>query len=97
MTSTRYGRPEDRYSELESCLLNLSTEGSSCAERLKRNLRYAYESELTPRQAELLQLYFGEGKTIRQIAREQGVAPSTVSRTILRAQNRLRRCLQYGF
>ena len=42
-------------------------------------------------------MHFEEGKSIRAIARELDVAPSTVSRTVNRAKERLRRCLRYGF
>ncbi|MBR2483749.1 MAG: sigma-70 family RNA polymerase sigma factor [Oscillospiraceae bacterium] len=66
-------------------------------ERVHRSLQLACTNELTPRQAELLQLHFEGGMSMRQIAREQGISPSTVSRTIARAEERLRRCLQYAF
>lgn len=66
-------------------------------DRLRCKLPLAYANELTPRQAELLQLHFEEGKSMRQIAREQGVAHSTVIRTIARAEERLRHWLQYAF
>ena len=64
--------------------------------RLRKNLRLAREQELTPRQRQMLTLYFDENKTMPQIAAELGVNCSTVSRTIRRARQRLHRCLQYG-
>ena len=66
-------------------------------ERLRRNLRKAREQELTPRQAQMLRLYFDQGQSMVQIAQELGVHPSTVSRTLQRAKKRLYRCLRYGF
>ena len=36
------------------------------------------------------------GKIIAEAARELGVCPSTVSRTLQRARHRLYRCLRYG-
>ena len=96
MKNTRSNGPGGIYSELALLAETRSSDNSSAMDRLRQNLRYARSRELTPRQAELLDLYFEEGKTMRQIAREQGVSISTVSRTIARAQTRLRRCLKYG-
>lgn len=42
-------------------------------------------------------MYFDQGKNMAQIARELGLNRSTVSRTLVRAKNRLYRCLRYGF
>ncbi len=66
-------------------------------DRLKRNLRRARVQELTPRQRQVLAMYFDQGKNMAQIARELGLNRSTVSRTLVRAKNRLYRCLRYGF
>lgn len=64
--------------------------------RLRRNLRKARVQELTPRQQEVLALYYDEGLKMVEIARELGIDPSTVSRTLSRAKARLYRCLRYG-
>jgi len=64
--------------------------------RLRRNLRQARERELTARQRQMLALYYDRGMKMNQIARELGVHPSTVSRTIRRAKERLYRYLRYG-
>ncbi|MCI8910404.1 MAG: sigma-70 family RNA polymerase sigma factor [Oscillibacter sp.] len=65
-------------------------------ERLRRNLRQARAQELTPRQRQLLELHYDQGLSVCAIARQLGVCPSTVSRTLRRAQERLRRCLRYA-
>ena len=65
-------------------------------ERLRRNLRQAREQELTPRQRKVLELRYERGMTGVEIAEELGVSPSTVSRTLRRARDRLRRYLQYS-
>ena len=65
-------------------------------DRLRRGLRRAREQELTPRQRQMLELYFDRGMNIPQIAGELGVNPSTVSRTLRRAMDRLYRCLRYA-
>ncbi len=71
-------------------------DNSERLERLRRNLRQARERELTPRQRQLLELYYDQGMNIPQIAGELGVNRSTVSRTLRRARERLYRCLRYA-
>ena len=65
-------------------------------ERLLRNLRKARVQELTPRQQQMLSMRFEQNMSVTEIARELGLNYSTVSRTLRRAQERLRRCLQYA-
>lgn len=78
---------------------NILSEGDFCLrlprqvqlERIKRVVR----EELTEVQRQtLLDYYFG-GMTIPQIAAARGVNKSTVSRTLHRAENRLRKYLKY--
>ena len=63
-------------------------------EQLKRLQRVIY-GELTPLQRETLIAYYIQERSIPQIAEERGVNKSTVSRTLKRAEDRLRRCLRY--
>ena len=65
-------------------------------ERLHRNLRRARENELTPRQKYMLELHYDQKMSVTEIARLLEVNPSTVTRTLQRARNRLHRCLQYA-
>ena len=65
-------------------------------ERLLRNLRKARTQELTPRQQEILTLRYEQNMRVTETARLLGLNRSTVSRTLHRAQERLRRCLQYA-
>ena len=60
-----------------------------------RRIRRVIEAELTPCQKQTLTAYYFRQLTIPQIAKEQGVNKSTVSRTLKRAEDRLRRCLRY--
>ena len=53
------------------------------------------EEELTPLQREVLIAYYIQEQTIPQIARERGVQKSTISRTLHRAEDKLRRFLKY--
>lgn len=96
MKNIRYDGPGGLYGELKLWQREQQQDNDEAMERLRRNLREARLDELTPRQAELLRLHFDEGLSVREIARRQGVSPSTVSRTLKRAKERLHRCLRYG-
>ncbi len=62
--------------------------------QLKRVQRVIRE-ELTPLQRQTLLAYYFEERTIPQIAADRGVNKSTVSRTLHRAEDKLRRFLKY--
>lgn len=101
MRTARYKGPLDtRASEWigDLAVWNRMNAGdnSERLERLRRNLRQAREQELTPRQRQLLELYYDQGMNIPQIAKALGVNRSTVSRTLRRARDRLYRCLRYA-
>ena len=74
-----------------------SSDNSEQLTRVMRNLRLVRSQELTQRQEEMVHLYYDMGLNIPEIARQQGVCTSTVSRTLARARERLRRYLQYSF
>jgi RNA polymerase sigma factor (sigma-70 family) len=60
-------------------------------QRVQRVIR----EELTPLQRETLIAYYFQEQTIPQIAADRGVNKSTVSRTLRRAEEKLRRYLKY--
>ncbi len=60
-------------------------------ERIQRVIR----EELTELQRETLLAYYFQKRTIPQIAADRGVHKSTVSRTLKRAEDKLRRYLRY--
>jgi len=62
--------------------------------QLKRVKRVICE-ELTDCQKQVVIAYYFQQQTIPEIARERGVNKSTVSRTLHRAEERIRRCLRY--
>jgi RNA polymerase sigma factor (sigma-70 family) len=62
--------------------------------QLKRVQRVIKE-ELTELQRQTLTAYYFHQRTIPQIAQERGVNKSTVSRTLRRAEEKLRRYLRY--
>ena len=53
------------------------------------------DEELTPLQRETLLAYYIQQQNIPQIAADRGVHKSTVSRTLKRAEQKLRRYLKY--
>lgn len=65
-------------------------------DQLRRNLAMALREDVTPRQRQVLLLYYGQGLSMQEIAQELGIDRSTVSRTMGRGEERLRRCLRYG-
>ena len=62
--------------------------------QLKRVQRVIRE-ELTENQRQILLAYYIQDQTIPQIAKSRGVNKSTVSRTLHRAEEKLRRYLRY--
>ena len=62
--------------------------------QIKRVQRVIKE-ELTDLQRQTLTEYYFHQRTIPQIAQERGVNKSTVSRTLRRAEEKLRRFLRY--
>lgn len=64
--------------------------------RIKSALAMAIREELTTKQREYLTLYYGQNRTMAEIAETYGVNKSTVSRVIKRAQNKLKRVLKYA-
>ncbi len=64
------------------------------AQQLRR-LRRAMDGELTPVQREILIAYYFQQKKLPQIARERGISTSSASRTLRRAEKRLRHALRY--
>jgi len=61
------------------------------AQRLHRVIR----EELTPLQRYTVIAYYFQEQSIGQIAQQRQVQKSTVSRTLHRAENKIRRFLQY--
>jgi len=59
-------------------------------------LAAAIEDELTPRQAQLTQLYYLKQMPMIDIAKELNISVSTVSRTLKRARIKLEKILKYS-
>lgn len=63
--------------------------------KVKRIMREVWNTELSQTQRRYLLLYYQQACTMREIAVLCGVTTPTVSRTLSRARNRMRRVLQY--
>ena len=90
------GRPRKTSPEMALYARQMAATNSGEHSRLKRNLLKAIREELTPRQREVLTLYYAGGKSAHEIAALLEVCPSTVFRTLKRAEKRLFRCLRFG-
>lgn len=98
MNGTRYRRGRAYAADMAVYTRAMSEENTNSADitRLKRNLIRALQKDVTPRQREMLELYYAKGLNMRQIGELLGVHKSTVSRTVKRGERRLKRCLRYG-
>lgn len=76
-------------------LAETAPDNSEQQARLRRNLRRARQEVLTPRQQEVVELYYDRGLTMGQIALRLNIHRSTVSRTLSRAKKRLYQSLRY--
>ena len=98
MKNTHYNsRSSEWIGDLTVWLRENADDNKERLERLHKNLRRAREQELTRCQQQVLELHYEQGLSVTEIAHLLGVNPSTVSRTMRRAHERLRRCLQYTF
>ncbi len=96
MPGTRYRRGKIYAADMAVYARQMSSDNSGEISRLKRNLLRALKEDVTPRQRQLLLMYYGQGLNMREIGERLGVDKSTVSRTIKRGEKRLQRCLRYG-
>ncbi len=61
----------------------------------RRRIRTVIEHELTETQRRAILGHYFEGRTIRELALEQGVNPSSVWKAMQRGLRRMARCLRY--
>lgn len=96
MKNTRYRRGKHYAAEMALYSNQIAQDNSQQIGQLRRNLLTALREDITPRQREVLLLYYSHGYTMEEIGAKLGVHKSTVSRTIQRGERRLQRCLRYG-
>ena len=94
MANTRYRRGGAYAADMAVYARAMAADNSAQLSRVKRNLVRALREDVTPRQREVLLLYYAEQLNTRQIGEKLGVDKSTVARTIKRGEARLRRCLR---
>ena len=98
MSGTRYRRGGLYAADMAHYARMLSEENTNTEEmsRVKLALWRALHEDITDKQREYMLLYYGQGLNMVEIGRQMGVDKSTVSRTIRRGEQTLRRCLRYG-
>ena len=96
MSSIRFNRGRRYAADMAVYARQIAETNTAEIDQLKRNLVRAVREELTPRQREMLYLYYSQQVNMPAISRQMGVSVSTVSRTIKRAESKLQRCLRYG-
>lgn len=87
-----YAREQEYKALRQFVRLMERAEGEQYAAKLRRALC----EELTPRQTELVHMYYDRQMRMQDIADELNVDVSTVSRTLKRARVKLKTCLRYG-
>ena len=90
-SDTFTGRLDQNIREL------LEENDTSEGAKLRRILLKIIKNELTPRQREIIMLYYFKSMDIASIASELDISPQSVSTTMSRARLRIFRILQYYF
>ena len=96
MPNTRYRRGKLHAADMAMYTRQIAADNTRELSRPKRNLIRCLREDVTPKQRQMMLLYYAEGKNMREIGQAMGVDKSTVSRTIKRGERRLQRCLRYG-
>ena len=94
--TSKRGRPDQWAGDLPVWLRENAPDNDEQLSRLRRNLRDARLRELTPRQRQMVELYYDQQMNTTAIAQLLCVQRSTVSRTLRRARARLYQFLRYG-
>ena len=63
--------------------------------RMKKLLAAAIENELTERQKNCIMQYYYEKKSVKEIAENTGIRPTTVYKHIKKAKEALKKCRKY--
>ena len=94
--TSKRGRPDQWAGDLPVWLRENAPDNDEQLSRLRRNLRDARLRELTPRQRQMVELYYDQQMNTTAIAQLLGIQRSTVSRSLRRARARLYQFLRYG-
>lgn len=85
---------DKKISELSADDAGTNTE---LIEKVKCTMAKVIKNELTPRQREIIVLYYYKGLGVSEIADKLRLAPSTVSRTIKGARDKIYKFLKYYY
>lgn len=95
MNSVSLDTSGSQWIDFSVWLQSSAGDNGSQLQRLRQKLPQAIAQELTERQRQILTMYYRHHLTMPQIAQTLGVNRSTVCRTLHRAEERLRRFLEY--
>ena len=98
MPSIKYRRGKAYGADMAAYMLQIENVPPEETEygQLVNNLIRCIREDVTPRQREVLVLYYVRRMKHWEIAEQLGLERSTVSRTVKRGEDKLRRCLRYG-
>ena len=98
MATPRYKRGKVYSRDMAAYMRQLSEQNTNTdqVDQLKHNLIRCLKEDITPRQRTMLTMYYAQQLSQKEIAQRLKVDRSTVSRTILRGERQLQRCLRYG-
>ena len=95
MRNIQYNNRDDRV-DLETFVQAMGGDNQTRLAELQACLGKALREDVTPRQQQVLFLYYVQGLNMRQIAEALGVERSTISRTLKRGEERIRHRMRYG-
>ncbi|MBQ9853342.1 MAG: sigma-70 family RNA polymerase sigma factor [Ruminiclostridium sp.] len=95
MRNIQYNNRDDRV-DLETFVQAMSGDNQTRLAELQAYLGKALREDVTPRQQQVLFLYYVQGLNMRQIAEALKVERSTVSRTLKRGEERIRSRMRYN-
>ena len=95
MRNIQYDNRSD-WVDLSGFVQVMSADNQDRMAEIQACLGKALREDVTPRQQQVLFLYYVQGLNMRQIAEALGVERSTVSRTLKRGEERIRRRMRYN-
>ena len=96
MSNTRYRRGKLYAADMAVYTRQMAADNSAELSRLKRNLIRALKEDVTPRQREVLTLYYAQGLNMREIGGAAGGGQVHGVPEHQAGERRLQRCLRYG-
>lgn len=96
MPGTRYRQGWEDAAAMAAFMCSISPDNTKQHNKLKHNLIVAITNDITPRQREVIMLYFADHLKQCEIGERLGIDKSTVSRTIARGKRKIRKLLKYG-